>query len=159
MSLLFTLVFWGAAIWISQKAKPLGTHPYRWGLYIGLTTAWMSLWLAISAIRGSGPHTLLRWILFLTAGCAAISSLGILCRKRFGMVPLAISYAMLILISPFVEPAPDQPYVLLIRQQPASIPELIQQALTFPATLSVLSAIGAAVFTFVYFRERWSLLR
>ena len=46
-----------------------------------------------------------------------------------------------------------------IRQRPLSLSELIWQAETFPTVLSVVFAIGTAVFTFIYFRERWSLLR
>lgn len=90
---------------------------------------------------------------------SAISSFGIFQRRTISAIALAISYVMLALLLPFVESAPDEPLTLVIRQRPLSLSELIWQAETFPTVLSLVSAIGTAVFTCIYFRERWSLLR
>ena len=40
---ILNLVFYGVTIWISQKSKPLGNTPYRWGVYVGMITGWMAL--------------------------------------------------------------------------------------------------------------------
>lgn len=37
--LLVVLAILIAAVIVVQDAAPLGTHPYRWGLFLGITTA------------------------------------------------------------------------------------------------------------------------
>src|ERR1700733_13795283 len=135
---ILNLVFYGVAIWISQKAKPLGNMPYRWGVYVGMITAWMSLPLIISSVPALAAGHLLggSW-LFIDALLAAVAGLGILRRRKFGVVSLGLAYAVLISIAPYLAPMPDWPFLFVKSDQPSSVTDLARQAITFPWVISL----------------------
>ncbi|MGO9241627.1 MAG: hypothetical protein ACLQBJ_12530 [Bryobacteraceae bacterium] len=152
-------VFFWAAIWISQKAKPLGNMPYRWGAYLGLMAAWMSLLSIVSSILAiDGGHVLGGSVLCFVAVLAAVSGFGLLRRRKFGVVVYGLVHAMLILLSPFLEPIRGQPFLMAIRNTPASPTELAGQMKSFPSLVALVLFAVYFVFTFVYFKDRWSLM-
>jgi hypothetical protein len=103
------VIFFGASIWISQRAKPLGNMPYRWGVYLGMVAAWTSLMLIVSSVQAlGGGHALGGSVLCIVAVLAAASSVGILRRRKFGVVTFALMYVVLIFTVPFVEPMSGQ---------------------------------------------------
>jgi hypothetical protein len=81
-----------ASIGISQSAKPLGDMLDRWGVYVGMISAWMSLPLIISSVQAiAGGHLLGGSVLLIDAVLAALASLGILRRRKFGVVSLGLA--------------------------------------------------------------------
>jgi hypothetical protein len=156
---ILNLVFLGASIWISLRAKPLGSMPYRWGAYLGMMAAWMSLVSMVSSVPAAvGGQVLGGLALGMVAVMGAVSSFGILRRRKFGVVAFGLAYGALILISPLVEPMQDQPFLLAIRDQPASLSELARQSALFPSIVSIVVAVVYFVVTIVYFKKRWALM-
>jgi hypothetical protein len=144
---------------MSQRAKPLGHMPYHWGAYLGFTAAWMALILIGSGVLALvGGHLRGGSALCVAAALAAVSSLGILGRRKFGVVAFALMYAALILMAPFLEGVPGQPFLLTVRNQPFSLMELAEQARSLPSLASLLFGAVYFVCTFVYFKKRWRLL-
>lgn len=157
--ILVGLVFFGASIWVSLRAKPLGSMPYRWGAYVGMVAAWMSLVSIVSDVFAlGGGHLAGGSALCVVAVLAAVSSVGILRRRRFGVVGFALVYTALILISPFTEPIRGQPFLLEIRNRPASLAELAREITSFPRLVSIVLAVVYLAATFAYFRKRWVLM-
>lgn len=151
-------VFYVVAIGISLRAKPLGDKPYRWGVYVGMMAGWMALLLFVSAVLAFAAGLLLGGlILFINALFAAVSCLGILRRRKFGVISLGLAYAMLILISPYLSPMPNWP-LFVISNQPSSIRELARQAISFPWIISSSFLAAFLVSTFIYFKNRWGLM-
>jgi hypothetical protein len=152
-------VFYGVSIWISLKAKPLGNMPYRWGVYVGMISAWMSLVLLASSVFGfMGGHLVGASALFVDGLLAALSSFGILRRRRFGAVALGFAYLLLILIAPHLAAMPDRPFLLVVTDQAPSITDLARQAVSFPWVVSLSFTCAYLVSTFIYFKNRWSLM-
>lgn len=153
------LVFYGVSIWISLKAKPLGNMPYRWGVYVGMISAWMSLVLLVSSVLGlMGGHLVGASALLVDGVLAALSSFGILRRGRFGVVALGFAYLLLILVAPHLAPMPDRPFLLVVTDQSPSITDLAKQAISFPWVVSIGCTCAYLVATFIYFKDRWSLM-
>jgi hypothetical protein len=64
----------------------------RWGVYVGMISAWMSLPLIISSVQAiAGGHLLGGSVLLIDAVLAALASLGILRRRKFGVVSLGLA--------------------------------------------------------------------
>lgn len=157
---ILNLIFYGVSIWISQNAKPLGDMPYSWGMYVGMISAWMSLPLIVSSIPAlAGGHLLGGSVLFIDALLAAVASLGILRRRKFGVVALGLAYAVLIFTSPYLAPMPDRPFLFVISNQPSSMTELASQAISFPWVISLGFTAAYLVCTFVYFKNRWESMQ
>jgi hypothetical protein len=156
---ILNFVFYATAIGISLRAKPLVGKPYRWGVYVGMTAGWMALLLFVSAVVAFAAGNLSGGsILFINALFAAVSCLGILRRRKFGAVSLGLAYAMLVLISPYLAPMPNWP-LFVISNQPSSMTELARQAITFPWIISSACMAVFLVSTFIYFKNRWSLMK
>ncbi len=135
-------------------ALPLGR------VYVGMTAAWTSLLLIASAVPAFSAGRLPGGsALCAVAIVAAVSGLGILRRRRFGVVALWLMYAMLILMTPFLEPMPDQPVLMAIRATPASLPELAGQAKSFSSVVSLVFGAVYFVATFIYFKHRFSSMK
>jgi hypothetical protein len=156
---ILNFVFYVAAVVISQRAKPLGDKPYRWGVYVGMTAGWMALLLFVSAVVAfAAGHLSGGFTLFINALFAAVSCLGIVRRRRFGAVSLGLAYAMLVLISPYLASMPNWP-LFVINNQPSSMTELARQAITFPWVISSSFMAAFLVSTFIYFKNRWDLMK
>jgi hypothetical protein len=156
---LIYLTFYGGSIWISQGAKPIGHLPYRWGAYTGMMAAWMSLVLIVScALTFVGGNMFGGTVLAIVAALAAVSSLGILLRRKFGVAAFALANAILILMSPFAESMRGQTFLLTIRDKPASPAELAEHLKSFPLLISLVFAAAYFVVTLIYFKRRWGLL-
>ncbi len=133
--------------------------PYRWGVYLGMFAAWMSLILIVSSVQAlGGGQTLGGSALCIVAVLAAVSSVGILRRRKFGVVTFALMYVLAILIFPFVEPMRGQAFLVAIRDKPASLAELAEEVKSFPLLGSLLLAVVYFVITSIYFKDRWGLL-
>ena len=157
--IILNVIFFGVSIWISQRAKPLGHMPYRWGVYLGMVAAWTALIFIVSSVQAlGGGQTLGGSVLCIVAVLAAVSSMGILRRRKFGVVTFALMYVVLILIFPFAEPIPGQAFLLAIRDQPASLAELAGEVKSFPLLGSLLFAVVYFAITLIYFKDRWGLL-
>jgi hypothetical protein len=103
------------------KSKAGRAHALSLGVYLGMVAAWMALILIVSSVQALGGGQMLGESVFcIVAGLAAVSSLGILRRRKFGVVTFALMYVLLILIFPFVEPTPGQTFLLATRDEPAS---------------------------------------
>jgi hypothetical protein len=153
--IILNVIFSGVSIWISQRAKPVGDMPYRWGVYLGMVAAWMALILIVSSVQAlGGGQTPGGSVLCIVAVLAAVSSLGILRRRKFGVVTFALMYVLLILIFPFVEPMPGQTFLLAIRDEPAFLAELGGEVKSFPLLGSLLFAVVYFAITFIYFKDR-----
>ena len=157
---ILNLVFYGMAIWISQKAKPLGNLPYRWGMYVGMITAWMALPLIVSSFPAlANGHLLGGSVLFINALLAAVATLGILRRRKFGVVSLGLAYVVLISIAPYLAPMPGWPSLFVVSSQPSSAIELARQAISFPWIISFGFMAVYLTSTFVYFKNRWEWMQ
>ncbi len=137
------LIVQGIPIWISVNAKPLGDRPYRWGTYVGIITALVGIILLLTSNRlipafldGNviGPSLIVCLLV-----CAALCSIGILRRRKFGVVMFVITYLALIMVGPFLD---------AMRNQPAT-PR--QQGQSFPVLVFL-------VITTIYFKKRWRLM-
>ena len=81
-----------AAIWPALRAKPLGSQPYRWGTYVAITVVWPTFWLIVSSVdevTAGRPRGAL--VLSLVAGVYATASVGLLQRRKFGVVALCMA--------------------------------------------------------------------
>jgi hypothetical protein len=132
-----TLAFQGLLIWISVKAKPIGDKPYRWGTYTAITTGLVGfsfLWFTFSsgdAYRKAGGAVL--------GISAVLSCIGLLRRRRFGVVMFYIAYTFFIVGGPVFE---------TVRNQAASSQEVGQVGLT----------LVFLVLTASYLNKRWALM-
>ncbi|HTS30570.1 MAG TPA: hypothetical protein VMH81_32080 [Bryobacteraceae bacterium] len=134
---------------VALKAKPLGNVPYRWGVYMGGSAALLALRLILYAVAAMGDRTqgIAELLVILIAALAALGSVGLLLRRKFGIMALAVAYAVLLAAARFLDAQgifPSNP-----RYQPLS-------------TTGFSILLGAfAVYAFanaVYFKERWKLL-
>jgi hypothetical protein len=99
-----SLISFGVPLWLAIKAKPLGDRPYRWGHYMGIETALLSLVLLFSAISAIGNGAVLGGVAFCVITlCAAAAATGVIRRKRWGVVFFFITYGLLLLLPPLVD--------------------------------------------------------
>jgi hypothetical protein len=134
------VLFQGLLIWISSRAKPLLDKPYRWGTYVGLITALAGLlclstffsFFSASDIWGQGVSAFL-------CICATVCSIGILRRRRFGVVMFVITYLGVIM---------ENPLLLALRSLPTTS---IQKGESLPTLVFLVT-------TTFYFMKRWALM-
>jgi hypothetical protein len=151
-----------AAILISQTAKPFRKLPvmsYRWGMYLGIMTAWAAVLWTVSCIDQVRSGSLkggsaLGGIALL---CAA-ASLGILRRRRFGILLFGLLNVTVILMTPVLEPMQGQPLLLIVRSKPVSVSELATQIKVVPTALRLVISACYLSFTWGYFKDRWGLM-
>lgn len=159
MSVILYLIVCGTFLWISQRAKPLGAKPYRWGVYVGAYAAWTFVVLIASSVQAFGEGRLLGGlVLFIIAGGAGVASFGIIRRRRFGALAFGLSYAALLLITPMMEPVPNQPLLVSLQSKPPSWTEMAGQMKSFASLYSLTFSAVYLICTFVYFKKRWSLM-
>jgi uncharacterized membrane protein YeaQ/YmgE (transglycosylase-associated protein family) len=124
-------------IWISMRAKPLIYRPYRWGTYVGIITGiigayWASMLFSASDIYGRETG--------IALCCSAVlCSVGILRRRKYGVIMFVTTYLLLIMAVPFMRAMRNEP--LTPEQQGQSFPTLVFLGLT----------LG-------YFVKRWPLM-
>jgi hypothetical protein len=106
----------GVTIWDSEKAQPIGRLQYRWGTYVGLMsgigavlTFLVFVTSGTSLSKGIGESTGSGLGLFIFAGLIVcvpygVASIGILRRKRFGVVTFLTLWTITVLamFSPFL---------------------------------------------------------
>lgn len=132
------LAIWVPLLWFSIKAKPLGNKPYRWGTYIGITTGLLALIGLLSVIPKKFNNLdidMFLYLLFIVT--AAISSWGILRRRRVGVVMFVVSYTLLFILPTFLEVKYKRPMSSKNNQGPLALYTIV---------------------TFVYFKRRWTLM-
>jgi hypothetical protein len=124
-------------IWISVKAKPIGEKPYRWGTYVGIITGFvgasfvLTLWSA-SDIYGRESGVAL-------CASAILCSVGILRRRKYGVIMFVTTYLLLMMSVPFMTAMRHES--VSPQQQGQDLPVLVFLGLT----------IG-------YFVKRWRLM-
>jgi len=133
VAILFALLLWAGIIWNAVRAKPLADKPYRWGRFVGIQCALVAL-LFFYMNYWRFPD--LR-ILSLVISCAAgVSSVGMLRRKKLGVVMFAATQVLTLLFE-LRTVAWDQ----------------VSSVLIGPLQTVILSIV-----TIAYFKKRWSLL-
>jgi hypothetical protein len=122
-----------AAIVLALTARPLGDLPYHWGVYIG-ATAGIGAITAFSSILSS--YGALGATIFVSV--STIACLGILLRKKFGVVALGLLYVL-----------------ALVR----SLQMIFAHTASFGtrSAFAIASAILAVV-NAIYLKNRWGLL-
>lgn len=101
-----TLALQGLLIWISVKAKPIGDKPYRWGTYAAVSTGLVGFSLLLLAFSSGDSYAKASGAVL---GVSAIwSCIGLLCRRKFGVVMFYITYISLIVGGPVFEAVQNQ---------------------------------------------------
>ena len=158
---IFNLIFFVTSIAISQRARPIGGLRYRWGAYLGMWAGWISLWMIVSSfyeIRAGHPWG--AFVLSLVAALVAATCAGILQKKRLGAISLALAYIVIFFVIPFFYiPASSQSFILNTSTTPLSLAEGMGNSLASFASLALFLKIALLAITFVYFRQRWNLMR
>jgi hypothetical protein len=154
-------IYFCVAIWLSQRAKPFAqmpTMPYRWGVFLGLMAARMSVLCLISSITAfRAAYPLAGFAAVLAAVLAAVASLGMLRRQRFGAWSFGLAHITLILILVAPRPVQDPPVWWSMWSEPP-LPEMFRQLHLIPAVIFVVSFSLYFVFTVLYFKDRWALM-
>jgi hypothetical protein len=125
-------------IWIAMKARPLGSLPYRWGVYTGIQMAITAVVLFVLGFSTLGRRAAVAGsILVLIGIVAALGAMGTLRRKRWGAL-LSIVMLVVLLVVPFFSAVSYAPQT----QQPwQAIPILI-----------------VLIVNVFYFKKRWRAL-
>jgi drug/metabolite transporter (DMT)-like permease len=113
-------------IWISVKAKRIGGKPYRWGTYVGIITGLFGAVFASGRLSASDNYG--REIRIALCVSAILCSVGILRRRKYGVVLFVITYLLLMMAVPFISAMRDEP--LTPQQQGQSFPTLVFLGLT-----------------------------
>lgn len=88
-------------IWISQKAKPLGGLPYKWGTFMGIVTAMLAISLGTTMLIGNAPISLLELGLAgVLIACALAGAVGTLRRRQWGAIAILLAYLPLAVAGP-----------------------------------------------------------
>ena len=96
------VVFQGLLIWFSVKAKPIGNKPYRWGIYNGIIAGLVAI-LFLLIIFSYDSDLYGRTIGAVIGTSAALCCVGLLRRRKFGVVMFFITYVSLIMAGAFVD--------------------------------------------------------
>ena len=125
-------------IWIAMKARPLGSFPYRWGVYTGIQMAITAVVLLALGFSALGRRVVVASsILMLIGIICALGAVGTLRRKRWGALLSLVMLALLIVV-PFFSAFNYTPQT----QQPwQAIPILI-----------------VLIVNVFYFKKRWRAL-
>jgi hypothetical protein len=96
------LVILGAPIWFSVKTRPVGPLRYRWGTFVGF----QGLLVAVIAFRYTAVAFaqdvgLGAWLIATFTLLAVVAGVGIIRRKRWGVVSLIVVQSSLILATLF----------------------------------------------------------
>jgi hypothetical protein len=124
-------------IWISVKAKPIGGKPYRWGTYVGIITGFVGASFVLALWSASDIYG--REVGVALCASAILCSVGILRRRKYGVIMFGTTYVLLIIAAPFMT---------AMRHQSVSSQ---QQGQVFPVLVFLGLTIG-------YFVKRWRLM-
>jgi len=141
----------GIAIWVSEKAEPLGGRQYRWGSYVGMMSGIGAAALFLG-ILGEGALLSGRFgvggefaIVFGLIFCVpyAVASLGVLRRRRFGVVTFLAMWTLTVfgMFTPFFSLGP--------RSADARIRVII---------LALAALLVLVVPNYWYFAKRWKFM-
>jgi hypothetical protein len=134
LSAVALIVMFGGPIWFSLKARPLGPLPYRWGTFVGIWSLLISFGLLGTILNNRKNSELPIFAVIPVLGMAG--AIGILRRKRWGVVSFLVSQAVLILLGVLFQDSD----------------EAVKPALR---ALGPVSGIGINLW---YFGRRWRLL-
>jgi hypothetical protein len=125
-------------IWIALKARPLGSFPYRWGIYTGIEMAITAVVLIALGSSALGRSVAVAGSILVSIGIvAALGAAGTLRRKRWGAL-LSIVMLALLIVLPFFNGFSYTPQT----QQPwQAIPILL-----------------VLIVNTLYFKKRWKAL-
>jgi hypothetical protein len=149
-----------ASIWIALRAKPLGYMPYRWGTFLGVSYALSSPPRLVSAFLAFAAGHLFGGLMFVVEVILSIwSCIGLLQRRRAGVVVFAMLWVVQTMNAPFLEVTPAHPFLQTIKIKTPSLSELVTKAKFFPNyRLVFLFTAVSAVVTYIYFKKRWQLM-
>jgi hypothetical protein len=145
----------GIAIWVSEKAKPIGGRQYRWGTYVGIMSgigaAAFFLSIVALGILSSGRIGSLAsvglgfGIVFGLVFCMpyAVASVGILRRKRFGVVTFLAMWSITVLGM----------FVPFLSMGARSTDVRVKMGISAVIALLVLVAPN-----YIYFAKRWKIM-
>ncbi len=122
-------------IWIARKAKPIGTLPYRWGTYLGVSTAVWAIWMLLFAafIKNNSEA---RFVFLGFTALSLATSFGLLKRYRWGVIVFFVLVLPVVFFTRL--PGPTNLFGPLINWG-----------------LEAVALLCSAV----YFRKRWDVLR
>jgi len=127
-------------LWFGLRAKPLGAQPYRWATWLSLQSILLSaatVPTALKSIIAQGPEFGPVY-LWLITGLAIGGAVGVLRRKRAGVVCLVASEALTFLMAPLLSMSP---LANAVNEGAPPVPVL-----------------GVLIANCIYFRRRWTLL-
>lgn len=133
-------MFLGIPIWFSRKAKPIGDKPFRWGTYVGILMGLLAAYFStviVSAYDIYGKEVGIALCI-----SALIASVGILRRRRYGVILYVVTNLLVLMASPFMSAMRNEPFT-------PTTPE--QESQTAPS----LVFLG---FSIAYFVKRWRLM-
>jgi hypothetical protein len=132
------VLFQGILIWFSVKAKPIGNKPYRWGTYNGIIAGLVAIPILLITFS-SDSDVYGRTVGAFIGTSAALCCVGLLRRRKFGVVMFFITYVSLFMGGAFVDAL--RGYSVTTQQQTQAGPMLIW-----------------VVLTGIYLIKRWALM-
>ena len=145
--LILALLFQGAAIWVSVRAKPIGDRPYRWGTYVAILTGMMGLMFFVSTLfvptQYSTSDISEQALAAMIGMLSVLTAFGLLRRLRFGIVMFVAACVLMIIAFPIGE---------VISKQPFTAQGQAGWVITILPAPIMLATTG-------YFKKRWRLMR
>lgn len=91
-------------LWVSVKAAPLQGRPYRWGTYIGCTSALAALSFALVAVASLEDNNVAGVVIAaFMAVSFGVCGVGLMRRRKFGVVAFFIAYITLVFLPPVLD--------------------------------------------------------
>lgn len=128
------IVMIGSPIWFSVKARRLGPLPYRWGTFVGSMSLLFSFGLLVTTLTNRKDSELPILAFIPVLGVAG--AIGVLRRKRWGVVLFLLSQAALLLLGVVLQDSSES---------------------VMPAQQAVARVAGIGI-NLWYFGRRWRLL-
>jgi hypothetical protein len=133
--------------------------PYRWATFLAMSSAYSSVLSLVSAFLAFAGGHLLGGLMFgVVAVLSICSCIGLLRRRRFGVVVFAVLCVVQVMSAPFVERTPSHPFMQTIKINPSSLSELAAEAMSLQVLASVVVTVISAIVMYIYFRNRWPLM-
>jgi hypothetical protein len=107
--LIVILVMLGVPIWLCVKTRPLGPLRYRWGTFMGIQCIVIAvISLRYAAIVSDQGGTLEAGVLAMFTLLALVAGVGVLRRKRWGVVSFFLVNVSLILLPLLISTTEDE---------------------------------------------------
>ncbi len=155
----FIIAAFVVSIWAAMRAKPLGDLPYHWATFVAVGAILSSPSTLVSAVMAFASGHVFGGLIFVLITVLSVwCCIGLLQRKRIGVVVYAVAWAMEILSRPFLEITSSHPFLQTIKINPPSLSELAAGVISFRFLISVVITVIPAILTYIYFKRRWRLM-